>query len=57
MAEKVKDNICGMTVDKTDENKVEHKGKTYYLCGMCRTTFSMAPDKDEFLKQAKAQEN
>lgn len=47
MADKVKDLVCGMEVDKETANGTfEYKGKTYYFCSLsCRDEFAKEPDK------------
>jgi len=42
---KVKDPVCGMTVDeKTAKYKSDHNGKTYYFCSAsCKTVFDKNP--------------
>jgi len=44
---KVKDPVCGMTVDPAKAaGKVEHKGKTYYFCSKrCAERFAQDPEK------------
>lgn len=47
MAEKAKDPVCGMKVNK-DEAKAtsEYKGKTYYFCATaCKEKFDQDPEK------------
>lgn len=47
MAEKVKDLVCGMEIDK--DNAVaayEYKGKVYYFCNLgCKDKFVQDPEK------------
>src|SRR5215467_14993638 len=46
-APKVKDPVCGMSVDPAKAaGKVEHKGKTYYFCSTrCAERFAQEPEK------------
>ena len=41
-AERVKDPVCGLMVDKNPELSTQHKGETYYFC--------MKADLEEFKK-------
>ena len=47
MAEKVKDPVCGMEVDKDKTVATsEHMGKTYYFCSAaCKESFDKEPTK------------
>lgn len=47
MAEKVKDPVCGMTLEpKQAAAKTEYQGKTYYFCSPgCRAAFERNPAK------------
>lgn len=47
MAEKVKDPVCGMEIDKDKAvGKSEYKGQTYYFCAMgCKKQFEKEPEK------------
>lgn len=47
MAEKVKDPVCGMQVDKSNAAATyEYKGKTYYFCDpSCQCTFEEDPER------------
>jgi YHS domain-containing protein len=47
MEEKVKDLVCGMTIDpKTAAATSEYKGKTYYFCARgCKVAFDKDPEK------------
>lgn len=47
MAEKVKDPVCGMEVEKgIAQGPVEHMGKTFYFCSQdCREKFESEPMK------------
>lgn len=49
---KVKDVVCGMTVDtETAQHKSEYKGETYYFCAPgCKNAFDKEPEK--YLGQA-----
>lgn len=49
---KVKDVVCGMTVDtETTQHKSEYKGDTYYFCAPgCKNAFDKEPEK--YLGQA-----
>ena len=42
-----KDPVCGMDVDpKSDVNKSEYKGQTYYFCSAgCKKDFDREPEK------------
>jgi YHS domain-containing protein len=44
--EKVKDLVCGMTIDPTTAAaKSEYKGKTYYFCAKgCKVAFDKNPE-------------
>jgi len=44
---KVKDVVCGMTVDsESAEYKSEHKGQIYYFCSAgCKRSFDQDPEK------------
>ena len=44
---KVKDVVCGMTVDlESSEYKSEHRGQTYYFCSTgCKRSFDQNPEK------------
>ncbi|MGE3305856.1 MAG: heavy metal translocating P-type ATPase [Rhizobiaceae bacterium] len=44
---KVKDPVCGMTVDPaTSKHRAEHRGQTYHFCGnRCRERFEAEPEK------------
>ena len=46
-AEKVKDPVCGMTIDKSAaKGHEEYKGGHYYFCSdECHSKFKAAPDK------------
>ncbi len=46
-AEKVKDPVCGMTIDPaTAKGKSDHEGKTYYFCSDdCKKKFDADPKK------------
>lgn len=46
-AEKVKDPVCGMTIDPASaKGKSEHDGKTYYFCSDgCKKKFDADPKK------------
>ena len=47
-AEKVKDLVCGMTVDPNSPSvfKSQYKGQTYYFCSeMCKKSFEANPEK------------
>jgi YHS domain-containing protein len=45
--EKVKDLVCGMTIDpQTAAATSEYKGKTYYFCAKgCKVAFDKNPEK------------
>ena len=45
--EKVKDLVCGMTIDpQTAAATSEYKGKTYYFCARgCKLAFDKNPEK------------
>jgi YHS domain-containing protein len=45
--EKVKDLVCGMTIDpKTAAATSDYKGKTYYFCAKgCKLAFDKNPEK------------
>lgn len=47
MAEKVKDLVCGMEIDKEKaRGSVNHMGKTFYFCsGSCQKKFEKEPMK------------
>jgi len=47
MAEKVKDPVCGMEIDRDDAvGPVEHRGKMFYFCGQkCKEKFESEPVK------------
>jgi Cu+-exporting ATPase len=47
MAERVKDPVCGMEVEKdTAEGPVEHMGETFYFCSAgCKEKFENEPMK------------
>lgn len=47
MAEKAKDPVCGMKVDKEKAAaNSEYKGKTYYFCAPgCKKKFDKEPEK------------
>jgi len=57
MAEKVKDPVCGMEIDKDQAvGTYEYKGKTYYFCGPgCIREFEKEPEK--YLKEAQGKES
>lgn len=46
-AEKAKDPVCGMTIDKASaKGKSEYEGKTYYFCSDgCKKKFDAEPKK------------
>lgn len=46
-ADKVKDPVCGMTIDRsTAKGTSEHEGKTYYFCSdSCKKKFEADPKK------------
>lgn len=46
-AEKVKDPVCGMTIDRSSaKGKSEYEGKTYYFCSDgCKKKFDAEPKK------------
>lgn len=46
MAEKVKDPVCGMTIEVAKATgSVQYKGQTYYFCApVCKTKFEKAPE-------------
>ena len=52
MADKVRDPVCGMQIDRDSAvAKIEHKGKTYYFCAKgCKVKFDKDPDR--FLTKA-----
>lgn len=42
----VRDPVCGMTVEPSEDISWIHSGRTYYFCSMsCRGRFRNAPDK------------
>ena len=43
---KVKDPVCGMTIEDTDAPMMsDYEGKRYYFCSKeCKTTFDESPD-------------
>ena len=45
MAEKVKDSVCGMEIDKEKvKDSVNHLGRVFYFCsGACRGKFEKDP--------------
>lgn len=47
MAEKVKDPVCGMEIERDQAVATyEYKGKTYYFCALgCKQEFERAPEK------------
>jgi len=47
MAEKVKDPVCGMEIEKEKAAATsEHMGKTYYFCSIsCKESFDKEPMK------------
>ncbi len=47
MAERVKDPVCGMVIEKDTANgPVEHMGKTFYFCSPgCKEKFEAEPMK------------
>ena len=47
MAEKVKDPVCGMEIEKENAAATsEHMGKTYYFCSIsCKESFDKEPMK------------
>jgi len=47
MAEKVKDPVCGMTIDKEKAvATAQYKGKTFYFCALgCKKQFDKDPQK------------
>ncbi|MFN4218949.1 MAG: YHS domain-containing protein [Candidatus Bipolaricaulia bacterium] len=47
MAEKVKDPVCGMTIDKDKAAATaQYQGQTYYFCAAaCKKQFEKAPEK------------
>jgi Cu+-exporting ATPase len=55
-AEKVRDPVCGMTVDRTtSQHRFEHHGETFHFCSAgCRTKF--AADPERYLAKEKASE-
>jgi YHS domain-containing protein len=45
-AERAKDPVCGIMVDKNPDLSVNHKGETYYFCSKAdMETFKKDPDK------------
>jgi YHS domain-containing protein len=45
-AEKVKDPVCGIMVEKDPELSATHRGETYYFCSRAdMAEFKKAPDK------------
>jgi len=51
MAEKVKDPVCGMEIDKEEAAATyEYKGKIYYFCALgCKEEFEKDPER--YLKE------
>jgi YHS domain-containing protein len=47
MAEKVKDPVCGMEIEKSEAAATyEYRGKTYYFCAPgCKQEFEKEPEK------------
>ena len=54
MAEKVKDLVCGMTIDSAKAAATsEYKGKKYYFCAPgCKKAFDKDPEK--YIKDEKS---
>ncbi len=45
MADKAKDPVCGMTVDKVENRKERHESQDYYFCSdACKTRFHEHPE-------------
>ncbi|HEM62011.1 MAG TPA: heavy metal translocating P-type ATPase [Chloroflexi bacterium] len=48
MAEKVRDPVCGMQIDKSKAVTLEHDGKTYYFCShKCKNAFQSPGEKPQ----------
>lgn len=47
MAEKVKDPVCGMTIDKDEAvATTQYKGQIFYFCALgCKKQFEKEPEK------------